>query len=251
MDPTVSAALTSISNKQVFQRPMSKNARKLLSNILSWARGPSGKCFKGPHPTTDCYKAFAEKYHPIKFEDACHRFELSTFAPLVDFKPSTSENLLNVMMLKSLDSEPWVINSNLKVNVGRVGCITTDRAVALYDWLTTYYLMTDFTATDLNKISEMSGENYDFNVIKSEASKILDTDKRNVAYLYAIVRDVTSRGEVVRSQERAMGSIYDEKLRQVFSYGGEKIQHIVPDKSADWRHEREWLDILSDMGLDD
>jgi len=250
MSPSVSAALLSIPNKQIFQRPMSKNARKLLSAILDWAKGPSGKCFKSSNPTVECYRRFADVYQPIAFEHACHRFDLSTYTTLLGkvYKPNTPDSLLDIMLLKNLDDQSWVMSNSLKSNANRVGDISSERASILYEWLTTNYLMTDFNESDLNKICMMSGDEYNLNTIKVEAGGVKDTDKRNMSYLYAIVRDITSREEVVRRQERAMDLRYGAQLSKAIAYANTpKKVHLSADRSEEWRRERAWLDALADI----
>lgn len=239
--------------QNTFSKPMSKKARILLNGVLDWGYQWSGKCYKSSNPSRDCYKTFIDAYTPIKFEDACHRFDMSTYITLLNksYKPNKPENLMDLMLLKNLDIQSWVNESGLKVNVNRVGFLGTERTAELYTWLTGNFLMTDFTEVELNKISEISSDKYSISTIKQEAGRIADPDKKTVSYLYAIVRDVTAREEVLRGRERVMDSRNEERLRSLFADTGPKQQHETPDKAAQWRRDRDYIDILRDLDKDD
>lgn len=235
--------------QNTFSKPMSKKARILLNGVLDWGYQWSGKCYKSSNPSRDCYKAFIDAYAPIKFEDACHRFDMSTYITLLNksYKPNKADSLLDLMTLKNLDNQSWVNESGLKVNVNRVGFLSAERTVELYNWLTSNFLITDFTEMELNKTCEISGDQYSLETVKQEATRIADPDKRTISYLYAIVRDVTSREQVLRSRERAMESRNEERLKALFADTGPKKQHETPDKTAQWEREREYIDILRDL----
>jgi hypothetical protein len=249
LDPTVELALLSLPDKQVFSKPMSKKARTLLNGILKWAYQHSGKCFKSASPAVDCYRAFVKEYAAIKFEDACHRFDMSTYMSALNknFRPNKADNLLKLMLLANLEDNSWVSDNGIKSNVNRVGSLKIEKTVVLYEWLTTQFLVTDFTEIDLNKLSAMGDEKYPIQVIKEAASNIKDIDKHNISYLYAIVRDSAARAEVTRNREHISDSKNDELLRQLFSTTGPKQQYEIPDKTSDWNREREWIDVMRDL----
>ena len=252
LDPVIRAVLLSNPDIQVFNKPMSKDARRLLEDILTWGYGKTSSCFKVPNPGIIYIRAFIAEYKPIKFEEACHNYDMKPYVALINklYKPNKVENLMNLVLLKNLDDESWLQSNTLKIN-HRVGSLQTDRAIELYNWLTTYYVMTDFTGFDLNKIVELSGEEFDLKTIKDEANKVTDSDKKNISYLYAIIRDVMSREQVVRTREKAMDSHYDERLKKVFSYCGPKTVYDNPDKTAEWERERMWIDAAKDMKKND
>lgn len=239
--------------QNTFSKPMSKKARILLNGVLDWGYQWSGKCYKSSNPSRDCYKAFIDVYTPIKFEDACHRFDMSTYITLLNksYKPNKPDGLLDLMLLKNLEDQTWVNNSGLKSNVNKVGVLTSEKAVELYFWLTNSFLITDFTEMELNKISEISGDRYSLATIKQEADRIGDQDKHTISYLYAIVRDATSREEVLRGKEKTMESRNEERLRVLFADTGPKQQHTTPDKTAQWQRERDYIDILRDIDNDE
>lgn len=249
LDPTVELALLSMPNKHVFSRPMSKKARTLLNGILKWAYQHSGKCFKSSSPAVDCYTAFIKEYSIIRFEDACHRFDMATYVSALNksFKPNKAENLLKLMLLSNLEDNAWIADNGIKSNVNRVGSLKTEKTIALYEWLTTHFLVTDFTEIDLNKLSAMGDEKYPIQVIKEAAGNIKDIDKHSISYLYAIVRDESARAEVTRSREHASSSKNDELLQQLFANTGPKMQHEIPDKTNEWNRERNWLDAMRDI----
>ncbi len=248
-DPNLRALLVGTPDIVIFDKPMSKDARKLLIDIIKWSSVHSHACFKVPNPQLACIRAFAAEYNVIKFEEACHRFNLKTYGTLIGkhFKPNKVENLMNVMLLRNLDDRSWVQNNNIESNVNRIGALSNDRTIEVYNWLTTYYILTDFTGSDLNKIVDMGGDEYNLQRIKDEANRITEHEKKTIPYLHAIMKDVVAREAAVRSKERVVGSHYEERLQKVFSYGGPKIQHANPDKAAEWRREREWLDTLIDL----
>ncbi len=248
-DQLLKALLLNVPEARVFSRPMSKDARHLLEDIIGWGVSKCSSLFKVPSPSVACIKAFASEYQVLKFEEACHRWDMKQYISVVAkaYSPNKAENLTNIMLLKNLDDESWIQNNAMKSNANRVGSLRGERTVALYEWLTTYFVMTDFNSFDLNKIVEMSGEEFNFELLKAEANKVTDSDKKKIAYLYAIMRDIMSRDEVVRSQEKIIGEKYEEKLKKVFEYSGPKIQHVNPDKTAEWKRERLWLEVAEDL----
>jgi hypothetical protein len=249
LDPAVELALLSLPDKQVFSKPMSKKARLLLNNILKWAYPHTGRCFKSSTPAADCFTAFTKEYSAIKFEDACHRFDMMTYISALNknFKPNKAENLLKLMLLSNLDDSKWVDENNIKHNVNKVGSLKTERTIILYEWLTTYFIVTDFTEIDLNKLSALGDEKYTLQNIKDVASNISDIDKRNISYLYAIVKNGSVRDEAVHNRDAIAASKNDERLKQLFTIAGPKIQHDIQDKVDEWKREREWLDAMRDL----
>jgi hypothetical protein len=248
LDPTVQVALMSVPNKQIFSRPMSKKARMLLNSILKWAYHYSGKCFKSTMPAVDCYNAFAAEYSPIKFEDACHRFDMGTYVSTITktHKPNKADNLIGLMLLRCL-SDSWVNDNGIKENASRVGTLTTDRAAQIYEWATTNFLITDFTDAELNKLATLADEKYTLQAVKDAAAQIYDVDKRSISYLYAIVRDSAMRNDFARDKERALSSRYESSLKQLFANAGPKIEHELEDKTAEWNRERAWLELMRDI----
>jgi hypothetical protein len=249
LDPAVEIALLSLPDKQVFSRPMSKKARVLLNGILKWAYPHSGKCYKSPSPAKDCFTAFTKEYSAIKFEDACHRFDMTTYVSVLNksFRPNKAENLLKLMLLCNLDDQKWVDENGIKHNTNRVGSLKTESAVVLYEWATTHFIITDFTEIDLNKLSALGDEKYTLQDIKDAANSIHDIDKRNISYLYAIVKNIDARDKVVRNKEASASIKNDERLRQLFAVTGPKPQHEIQNKTEEWNREREWLDTLRDI----
>ena len=248
-DQLLKALLVNVPEARVFSRPMSKDARHLLEDMIGWGVSKCSSLFKVPSPSVACIKAFAAEYQVLKFEEACHRWDMKQYVSVVAkaYSPNKADNLVNVMLLKNLDDESWIQNNAMKSNANRVGSLRGERTVALYQWLTTYFVMTDFNSFDLNKIVEMSGEEFNLDVIKVEANKVADTDKRKINYLYAIIRDIMSREEVIRSQERIMDVRNEERLKKVFEYTGPKTQYENPDKTAEWKRERQWLEAAEDL----
>ncbi len=248
-DPNLRALLLNAPDIVAFNKPMSKDARKLLEDMIIWGTNKASQLYKVPNPSLACIRDFAAQYQPIKFEEVCHYFELKTYIGIINkaYKPNKIENLLNVMLLKNLDDGNWVSEHSIQLKPLRVGSLTNEKTTQLYDWLTTFFVMTDFTAAEINKIAELSTEEFNFQVIKDAANGITNDEQKKISYLYAIVRDVTSRQQVAQGREHAMDIRYAEKLAKIMTYGGPKIQHDNPDRAEQWRREREWLEALKDI----
>jgi len=249
IDPAIELALLSLPDKKAFSKPMSKKARILLNNMLKWGYQHSGRCFKSSTPAADCFTGFTKEYSAIRFEDACHRYDMMTYISAINknFKPNKAENLLKLMLLGNLNDSRWVDENNIKHNVNKVGSLKTERTIILYEWLTTYFIVTDFTEIDLNKLAALGDDKYTLQAIKDVASNISDIDKRNISYLYAIVKNDSSRDEIVRNRDTIAAIKNDERLKQLFAISGPKLQHEIQDKTDEWNRERDWIEALRDI----
>ncbi len=248
-DPNLRALLLNAPDIVSFNKPMSKDARKLLEDMITWGTSRASQIYKVSNPSLVCIRDFAAEYQPIKFEEACHYFDLKTYMTIVNkaYKPNKIDNLLNVMLLKNLEDSNWVSEHSIPLKPLRVGSLTNEKTMQLYDWLTTFFVTTDFTAAEINKMAELGTDEFNFQVIKDAANGIVNDEQKKISYLYAVVRDMTSRQQVAHVHEQAMGARYAEKLAKVMSYGGPKIQHDSTDKTEKWRREREWLEALKDI----
>jgi hypothetical protein len=160
--------------------------------------------------------ALSKEFDPIRYEEAVHTFEISKYvAALPKKKLKTLDEFVYFIKLGHLDDDAWLRSHGLHRKPGRIGIISNPRVVEIYTWLTTNFLLTDFSDHDLNKIAYLGQENFDINVIKSEAPKITDIDKRNVSYLYAVVRDKALRVETIKSRLEEREELIRNRLYEV------------------------------------
>jgi len=233
-DPVVSTIINALPNKSAFLRPMSKDARALLTTMIHWST-----------PWPGVLPKFAAQYDPIAYEEACQKYVTFKYKDLLKgHKPKTHEEVLDILTLRNLQNYEW--SSKLQPNVHRVGLISLPRSADVYRWLTSHFLLTDFNGYDLNKISYLGDEKFSLEVIKQEAARISDPDKHSVPYLYAIIVDVTERGKIASSKEQQTEKRYSDKLTRLIQEAAEpKMVHKFDgDETSRWERERQYLDFL-------
>lgn len=233
-DAVVATHLTRVPNRHRFDSPMSKYARKLLAIMIEWQK-----------LKPNILNKFAEIFDPIVYEETCHRYKVYNYATLLkEYKPKTEEEIMRALTLANLKDNDWL--SRLEVSGHRVGLISKPRSAEVYRWLTTNFLMTDFNESDLNRIAELGEEKYSFELIKQEAAKILDPNKHNMQYLYAIIFDITEKGRIVDSRTEKLDKKYADKLSKLLATDSEPKQRFTFDGDEEdrWKRERQYLDIL-------
>lgn len=232
-DPVVSVAISTLPNKEVFARPMSRKARALLSIMIDWLKNKPGLLAK-----------FAVIYDPIQFEEVCHRYE-NTYKYkefLKDVKTKVEQEILDVATFKNLKSHEWV--QRLTPNSNISGRISSPQSTEVYRWLTANFLLTDFSPEELNKIAFL-GE-YSLDLIKQVARGIRDTDKRSVSYLYAIVIDQAEKNRVIAGQADQAEKQYTEKIRRIIDDASvpRQVHKFDGDEEERWAREREYFEYL-------
>lgn len=231
-DPVVTATLSVLPNKEVFMRPMSRKARALLGIIIDWLKNKPGMLAK-----------FANVYDPIVFEEACHRYDTYKYKELLkDVKAKTEQEILDVATLKNLKNHEW--SERLAPNTHRAGLISNPRSAEVYRWLTTNFLLMDFSPEDLNKVAFL-GE-YALEHVKQTARNIKDKDKHSIGYLYAIVIDEAEKNKVIASQADLAEKQYVEKIQRIIDDAAipRQIHKFDGDEEERWAREREYLDYL-------
>lgn len=251
---TAETTLKLAPNRQLFMRPMSIGARDCLMGMIEWG---CSKLTLFNHNPNNLMTRFGEKFDQIRFEEAEQIWDTEQYVKIISGTPGdkknpglkvkTDEDVLGAMCLDVLFSDQWAHNNSIKRR-NRVGDIT--QVSEIYKWLIQNFMTADFTQTDLGKMAEM-GRLVTLDVVKREAQKIGDPDKRHIAYLYTIIRNVSSREEVAQYKSDIKDRQNDQKLAQLGSLLVDSENKLAmrpdPDRVKRWEQEREWLDALRDI----
>lgn len=243
-------------NQRLFKRPMSRGARDTLSAMLEWGCRHAG-LFNNNQSML--MAEFCKHYNQIQFEAAEQEFDTEQYVKLLTgiagakgrpgIKPKTKEELLEYMTMAKLADSQWTHDNGMRRR-NRVGDIT--QVADLYNWLVDYYLTNDFTIYDVNKIAEM-GRSCKPEIVKREAQQITDPDKRNIPYLYAIVRGITSREEITKFRDSIKTNENNSKLARLAAIAVDaqtKVVHQMdPDQREKWEQDRAFVDLLRDLDI--
>ena len=241
LEPELSLLLMNVpkEHKAKFTRPMSRKARKLVNDMVRW-----GITFIKKDPQTTG-KLVAEAFSAIVYEEAIHLYDTTGYIKLLDKKPKTNDEFIYFFTLQNLSDNKWLREKGLAYNDKRLGLISEPKAVELYSWFTEHFLLSDFQEQDLNKIAFLSQGQFDTSIIKREAAKIQDPDKRNIAYLYAIVRDIAIRSAAIREKDAEVQVEHHAKLRSLCAeHMQAKTKSVFEDDeelSASWSRARSYL----------
>lgn len=246
----------SLPDKTKLMRPMSRKAKRLLVSMLDWSKQYHVKLWGS---VADFMKDFYNEFEPLHYEEICHRFNIdhhltkmkSGKAGIIPGSHKTKRQVLDSMRLDHFESMKWIQDSALQDNGKRIGSITNLQAIEVYEWITTNFLLTDFSEDDLNRIISLGDEKFSFATVKREALKIHDADKRSMAYLYAIVRDLTIKEEAMRAKNVDIVSSQEFKLKSIIEIASEASTKMVhktdQDATKRWQHELSILESIKDI----
>jgi len=254
-DQTIVLFLGKCTNRQLVSKldtPMSHGARKLLLRMLHWLHKITST---DTQSQVQCITLFLEGYSPLDYEFMSHKFNLNSYPPdsktllKIDKKLDRVKQTVSYMLLTNLSNREWVDDNNIEKKVA-VPISSVQSAVDIYNYVTTKFLLTDFNDFDLNKIFEMDFQKISIDTIKKEAVCI-DIQKRNVSYLYAVVRDSSIKDSVIRSRTRETEDARKEALSRVIeSASADKTPFEVDAKRLDTLARlRIYTDVL--LGLKD
>lgn len=218
LDPVLAAGLDS-GCLRVLTMPMSYSGRKLLNKNLHQLIQKYAQ--KLGLTQVKAIAKFADTFDRIRYESVAQQFD-------IDGYPGTGKNSKwpDQAILKSMSLEEqfaycanlehftnatWLSEHNPK-HKHHVGSVTNEATAAVYNWITSKFLVSDFSDFDLNKICEMGSSIFDLNTIIKYADQIYDPQKRSVSYLYAIARDASLKESVSRSR------LAEEEARQKESF---------------------------------
>ncbi len=194
----------------IFERPMSKKARQLLFNMAK-----ATTSFSTLKPR-EAVQILIDTFDPIKFEEAVHKYDMGQIVRLIPKKIKKIEDYKHYITLDFIEDPVWLEKNEVAINRNKVGMLTGHgQSIELYRWMVSSFLLTDFNEADLNKIAHMGSGIYDINTVMSEGSKIKDTDKRSISYLYAIVRDSAIRQHTIQQKEAEAHQAGVAKLAQI------------------------------------
>lgn len=218
LDPVLAAGLDAACIRTL-TKPMSHSGRKLMNKHL--AQLMHRYATKMGMTQVKAMDVFTALFDPTVYESAAQRYECDGYPGQGAHSKWPGTTLLKGMSvkdqfeyctaLKHFDDDRWHADHSLKRRP-HVGSVTNERTAKVYTWITTYFLVTDFTDAELNKICEMGSDSFDLDTIKKYASQISDPQKRSASYLYAIARDASLKESVSRTR------LAEEEARQKDSF---------------------------------
>jgi hypothetical protein len=229
--------------KKRFSLPMSKLARKLLVDIVKWSRG---SVWVGAN-LKQTAQALSEHFDPILYEEAAHVYDVTKYIKLLEAKKIKNvQDYIAHIKLSNLQDEKWLRANSMQVKGARVGLVSSPRSIEVYKFLTEEFLLSDFNEAELNKLAYLGSEMFDLDIIRSEAKRIKDPDKRTVSYLYAIVRDKAIRQDTVRAKNEEVADQARAKLAGLFTIHANSMNKIVFSVSEDDIQYRKRLQVYLD-----
>lgn len=254
----IEATIKLAPNGAMLMKPMSHTCRDLIYGLLEWG---CGKLQYFGQNANNLITRFCEQFNQISYEDTCQTYNTEQFLKVIvgipgnkkdpGVKVKNAEDVLDIMWLRPLDDSSWV-NSH---NIDRTNCKIGELAqhIELYNWIINQFIDGDFTKYDLNKIIEM-GRLCSFETIKKEAQQIKDVDKRNIPYLYAIIRSTSSKNDYKQEREAVANTANDIKLSELIELATEaetKVPYVSnPNSLEKWVKDREFIDILRKINDD-
>lgn len=225
---------------EIFELPMSKNARKLLYGMLN-----SMSTYISTR-LADCAEILYRGFNPILFENCVHKYQVDTLLKKLPKRINGLEQFEYYIQLKFLEDDKWFEKSEIPRNRYSIAALN-DAASDLYIWLRHNFLLSDFTDADLGKISHLGTGTFNVDIIKEEASKIRDPDKRSVAYLYAIVRDIAIRQHAIEKKDKIISEASIDKLASVVAVAnGPKLEYL-PLTQDEIEIEKEFARVAREM----
>lgn len=248
-------AVKTAPNSTLFMRNMSNGARELLNDLITW--GLKHTALFGTS-SRDVMVAFGPRFNQLRFEQAEQKYDTKMFLGLITgipagknkkpgIKVKTPDDVLAALSLDLLFDSTWVHNHpvHMRQRVGDIG-----QYKEIYDWIVDKFVDCDITGYDLGRISEMGQDGTTVEILKNAANGIEDS-KRNVPYLYTVVKGILQRNESAGRKSAAADSQNDLKLAQLGALAVEAPNKIPmkpdPDRKARWERERQFIDALRDL----
>ena len=246
-------------NKGLFIRFMSHQCRDLLSGVIEY--GNTKLQYFG-QSTNNLMTAFGDRFNQITFEEICQTYDSEQYLNIIMGTPGNKKNpgvkakdsneVLAVISLDLLSDSNWINSHEIKKNDSKIGDIS--QYSELYDWVVDKFVTGDFTKYDVGKIIEM-GRICSLDTIKKEAQQVQDPDKKNIAYLYAIIRSVSSKNNFLQERDAAITNANNAKLSELIKISTEaesKLPYKSDPNSLDkWQRDRDFIDVLRKLKDDD
>jgi hypothetical protein len=243
-------------NGRTFLRSMSHGCRDTLYSMIEWGN-TKANLFGN---VNNMMSRFAKRFDQIRFEEAEQVYDMEQYVKIIVGVPGdkknpglkhlkTDKDVLDAMSLDLLFNPDWAHITNMKKR-NRVGNIT--QHAELYNWIVDNFVLGDFTHYDISKIAEM-GQLCSLDTIKKEAQQIQDTDKKNIPYLYAIIRGVNSRDEALQRKSQAKEDANILRLAKLLEIVSVKDSQPFTSRAnalEEWEREKEYLDILRSLDSD-
>lgn len=211
-----------------FNRPMSHNARKLLTRMLTWAAPKFAKDFNNSKAAL--FEEFSKIFDPTIYEWAVQRYDLSKYPgngraeafqdAVVSAGPTNKDKVMRVLSLYNIQDDRWIESADIQSSNGYVGNILAEHTKQVYDLITTQFLVSDFNEHDLNRICELGATRIQLSTLRQHMSTINDPSKRSVPYLFAIARDSAIRSTFVKDAIAAEEQKQREALSRAIMYAG-------------------------------
>ena len=232
-------------NPEIFTIPMSIKARALLTDILKYCHTASIKL----GGSVELLKQFSEIYDPIIYESAVNKYTISKYIEKANKpKAKTMNDLIKLLRLERLSDHSWV-SDNLTLNPYCCGSFTNPDTIKVYTWLTVHFTIIDFNEHDLHRIIQL-GNDATLDDVVAGASIILDTDKRNIAYLHSIVMSNVAKNKALKQVDKVAKVKEAAALSNIYSLLSSvtnKEVHAIESKHERWSIDSEFLDIVKDL----
>jgi len=240
-----------------FKRPMSNGARDTLSRMLEWSTKFTPLFGTSPK---QLMTEFTAGFTQVKYEAAEQAYDTVEFMKIVcgvpgvkgkpGLKPKTKHEVLSIMWMDRLLDGQWVHENPIPRRNRNADILQVQD---VYNWLVDNYLSNDFSIYDLNKIAEM-GRSAKHDAIRREAAQVLDPEKRSVPYLYAIVRSVASRDEIMQYRNSITDRLNVDKLATLGALAAESVEKKPHQFDADtkekWERERQFAQLSREFSIE-
>lgn len=196
---------------KVFGAAMSNDARELVNTIVGTinAKGIKGG---GRNPILE---QFAHDYQPAIYEDAVIGWQWRELKAKVEsiLKKVRLDDLLTVAQLRPLYDKTWEVPmvANAAFRFSRSASHT-----AIYAFLTSEWLLDDFSRTDLIKLVELARE-FPSETIKDTCKKLSAPEQRHIAYLYKVLKNEGRIAEVRNQQTTKLMQDSQEILKNLLA----------------------------------
>ena len=200
--------LREVTDIKTFEYPMSRDARGLLDTCVSGMLRFNG-------PDNALLREFVGMYDPIIYEDAVLCWNVSSIQKSItttkltdDSKRLKPADALSIALLRPLYDKKWNIPLS-KYAQFRFG--QSDQASEIYRYVTTKYLLEDFTIFDLVKLSEIA--KFPLEEVQNRCRTLQQAHQKSIPYLLKVLRNE----EVVERDNTAQVKAATDRSEEVIA----------------------------------
>lgn len=191
-----------ILGRKLFAAPMSRDARNILDTVIEAILNRTGLSH------SQLLEKFATGYHPAIYEDAVLGWDQRALKKAIESsklfkqkkKSDTDDEIAAIALLQPLYNRVWTVPMRSLASFRFSASASHTEA---YDYLTTQYLLEDFSQGDLVKLSEIA-KSFPIETVKDACRKIEAPDKRHIAYLYRVLKNEEVISDATNTNIRAI-----------------------------------------------